>query len=67
MNNGEIIDVVLTSTGSGYTTPPRVYVTRGYDIFRSPDKVIESRTDLILKPRIRQFFNIQSWFFGYWV
>ena len=34
MDRGEIIDVVLTSTGSGYTAPPRVYITRGYDIFR---------------------------------
>ena len=62
MSRGEIIDVVLTSAGSDYAAPPKVVITRGYDIFRSPDGIIESRTDLILKPRIKQFFNLTSQF-----
>ncbi len=62
MDRGEVIDVVLTSRGSGYTAPPRVYITRGYDIFRASDKVVESRTDLFLEPRISSNFSITSWF-----
>lgn len=58
MNNGEIIDVVLTNSGSGYLTPPRVYVTRGFNILKSPEKVINSRTDLVLSPKIFLDTNI---------
>jgi len=52
MNGGEIIDVVLTNKGSGYVTPPKVYVTRGYNVYKSPQKVINSSTDLVLSPKI---------------
>lgn len=52
MNKGEIIDVVLTNSGSGYSTPPKVYVTRGYNILKSPDKVVNSRSDLVISPKI---------------
>ena len=62
MDRGEVIDVVLTSRGSEYAAPPRVYITRGYDIFRAPDKVVESRTDLFLEPKITSNFSITSWF-----
>lgn len=58
MNNGEIIDVVLTNSGSGYLTPPKIYVTRGFNILKSPEKVIESRTDLVLSPKIFLDSNI---------
>ena len=62
MNDGEIIDVVLTSAGSGYSTPPRVYITRGYDIYRSKEKVVTSRTDLTISPKIQGFFTIYTEF-----
>ena len=62
MNGGEIIDVVLTSAGSGYSTPPRVYITRGYDIYRSKEKVVTSRTDLTISPKIQGFFTIYTEF-----
>jgi hypothetical protein len=52
MVGGEIIDVVLTNAGSGYSAPPKVYVTRGYEIYKSPSQVVKSRTDLFLKPTI---------------
>ena len=52
MDRGEIIDIVLTNSGSGYKVPPKVLVTRGYNILKSPEKVINSRTDLILSPKI---------------
>lgn len=35
LHNGEVIDLVLLSGGSGYLTPPKVYVTYGYDILKS--------------------------------
>ena len=62
MDGGVIIDVVLTNSGSDYAAPPKVIITRGYEIYRSPDTVIESRTDLILKPIIKQFFTLSSQF-----
>jgi len=35
VHNGEPIDVVLTDGGSGYETPPKVYITRGYYVKKS--------------------------------
>ena len=35
VHNGEPIDVVLTDMGSGYVTPPKVYITRGYNVRKS--------------------------------
>ena len=35
VHNGEPIDVVLTDMGSGYMTPPKVYITRGYNVRKS--------------------------------
>ena len=61
MDKGEIIDVVLTNSGSGYSAPPKVYITRGYDVYRSPDRITETRTDLFLQPRISSSFSITSW------
>jgi hypothetical protein len=52
LDKGEVIDVVLTSSGSGYSTPPKVYITRGYKILKSPTKVITSTTDLFLSPQV---------------
>ena len=62
MNGGEIIDVVLTSAGSDYSAPPKVYITRGYDVYRSKEKVISSRTDLVISPNIKQYFTIYTEF-----
>ena len=62
IDRGEVIDVVLTSPGSDYSAPPKVFITRGYNIYRNSEKVIESRTDLFLQPRIDTFFNVESWF-----
>jgi hypothetical protein len=62
MNGGEIIDVVLTNSGSNYSAPPRVYITRGYDIYKSKEKIVSSRTDLVISPKIQQFFTIYSEF-----
>lgn len=35
IDNGEIIDLILISGGSGYLTEPKVYVTYGYDVVKS--------------------------------
>ena len=55
VDRGEVIDVVLTSPGSDYSAPPKVFITRGYNILKNAEKVIESRTDLFLQPRIDTF------------
>lgn len=52
MDKGEIIDVILSSVGSGYLTPPKIYVTRGYDIYKLPENLIRSTTDFTLSPKI---------------
>jgi hypothetical protein len=33
-NGNEVIDVILTNRGSGYITPPKIYVTRQYKVKR---------------------------------
>ena len=40
--NGQVLDVVLTDPGDGYTSPPKAIVTRGYDVIRKPTRVISS-------------------------
>lgn len=52
MSKGEIIDVVLTNSGSGYRTPPKVLVTRGFDFVKSPEKIIRKSTVLDISPKI---------------
>lgn len=53
MDRGEIIDVVLTSKGSGYNAPPKIYVTKGYDIIKSAENLVNISTDLYLSPKIK--------------
>lgn len=38
-SSGDVVDVVLTNGGSGYVTPPKVYVAKQYDIKKSNRKV----------------------------
>ncbi|QPB08289.1 structural protein [Synechococcus phage S-H9-2] len=40
--DGQILDVVLTSPGFGYTKPPKAVVTRGYVVKKNPQRVINS-------------------------
>jgi hypothetical protein len=35
VDNGEVVDVVLTTGGSEYKVPPRIYVARGFNIKKS--------------------------------
>lgn len=52
MSNGEIIDIVLTNSGSGYRTAPKVLVTRGFDFIKSPEKIVRKFTVLDISPKI---------------
>lgn len=52
MSRGEIIDIVLTNSGSGYKTAPKVLVTRGFDFIKSPEKVVRKSTILDISPKI---------------
>jgi hypothetical protein len=52
MNNGEIIDVVLTNSGSGYKTSPRVLVTRGFDIIKPEENITRNFSILNLIPKL---------------
>jgi hypothetical protein len=52
MNNGEIIDIVLTHSGSGYKTPPKVLVTRGFDLIKSEENIVRNYSVLNLLPKI---------------
>ena len=42
--DGQVLDVVLTSGGFGYTQPPKAVVTRGYFVKRNSQRVIKSET-----------------------
>ena len=44
--DGQILDVVLTNPGFGYTQPPRAIVTRGYVVKKNPQRIIDSLTVL---------------------
>lgn len=52
MDRGEIIDIVLVNSGSGYNAPPKILVTRGYDIVKNPEKLVRQYSVLNLSPRI---------------
>lgn len=52
MSNGEIIDIVLTNSGSGYRTAPKVLVTRGFDFIKSPEKIVRKFIVLDISPKI---------------
>jgi hypothetical protein len=46
--NGQILDVVLTDGGFGYTQAPKAIVTRGYYIKRRAQRVVSSSFDIKL-------------------
>ena len=51
-NNGDVVDVILTEQGSGYLTPPRIYISRGYDVYRPRKSVNTYQVKLSLNPVI---------------
>jgi hypothetical protein len=52
VSNGEIIDIVLYDQGSGYISPPRVYVTRNYQILKKGRNIETSLVTLDMSPNI---------------
>jgi hypothetical protein len=60
VSGGEVIDVVLTSAGSGYLTSPKVYVTKGYDIIKNPEKRVSSKFEITFFPTISTTLLISS-------
>lgn len=43
--NGEIIDVMITNPGYGYSSPPIAYVTRGYNVVKNINRKSQSFID----------------------
>ena len=65
--NGDIVDIIITNPGSGYTEPPLVLVTRGFDIIKSPERLIEDYRHILIQseieyafPRISRFSSLSG-------
>jgi len=52
VSRGQIIDIVLTSSGSGYTTAPKVVTARQYDIVKKNGRKIDTFQSLIIGTQI---------------
>lgn len=52
VENGEVIDLVLLDGGSGYLTPPKVFITRGYEIIKQSKQIDTVRVLTSLAPEI---------------
>ena len=50
--DGQILDVVLTDPGHGYTQPPKAVVTRGYIVKRNENRIIDSLSVLNIETDI---------------
>ena len=55
---GQILDVVLTDGGSGYTQPPQVVVARRYKRIKDPHRKIDSLTVLNIQVGIDSVFSM---------
>jgi len=60
VSGGEVIDVVLTNPGSNYLTSPKVYVAKGYDIIKNPEKRVNSKFEISFFPKISTTFIVSS-------
>lgn len=60
VSGGEVIDVVLTSSGSGYLTSPKVYVAKGYDIIKNPEKRVTSKFEITFFPTVTTTLLVSS-------
>lgn len=60
VSGGEVIDVVLSSPGSGYLTSPKVYVAKGYDIIKNPEKRVNSKFEITFFPTISTTLLVSS-------
>ena len=55
---GQILDVILTDGGSGYTQPPQVVVARRYKRIKDPHRKIDSLTVLNIQSDIDSVFSM---------
>ena len=64
VSRGQIIDIVLTNPGSGYTKAPRVITARGYDIIKSSGRKIDTFHTLGIGTKVGQAspVNVASFF-----
>ena len=60
VSGGEVIDVVLSSPGSGYLTSPKVYVAKGYDIIKNIEKRVNSKFEITFFPTITTTLLVSS-------
>lgn len=60
VSGGEVIDVVLSSPGSGYLTSPKVYVAKGYDIIKNAEKRVNSKFEITFFPAISTTLLVSS-------
>lgn len=54
VSRGQIIDIVITNPGSGYTTAPKVVTARQYDIIKQRGRKIDSLVTLTIGSQIQQ-------------
>jgi hypothetical protein len=57
---GEVIDIVLTNGGSNYLTAPRVYIAKGFDIIKNPEKKVTTKVELTFFPEIKTTLLISA-------
>jgi len=55
---GQILDVILTDGGSGYTQPPRVVVARRYKRIKEQTRKIDTLTELRIQTDIDSVFTM---------
>lgn len=58
--DGEIIDVVLTNPGGGYVVPPRVVITRGYQILKTTERKIFEKQTISVEPKLNANIFVTS-------
>ena len=65
---GQILDIVITDSGSGYTQPPKVVVARRFKRIKEPSRKIDTLTSLTIGTSVSLFteitFSAQVTLFG---
>ena len=54
VSRGQIIDIVITNPGSGYTSSPKVVTARQYDIIKQRGRKVDSLVNLTIGSQIQQ-------------
>ena len=57
--NGQVLDVVITDPGAGYTNPPEVVVARKYSIIKkNPRKIVADLRMIQIIPKLKLDFSV---------